>query len=351
MMIDWKDPRLEHEWKFLQIDPHNLDTIRGELTGVALDGCSLSFGYETETRTSAKIKVIESDYIGGSWIRIVDTIPETGYREEIGTFIVAGISGDTMETGMHTTEYELQSVLWALKEDYSGGHWTIGQGAYALTAIDAVAKLCEKAIRHKAGAYDYRYGASKAYDMGTSYLSILKDICTTSGNYLSVDGHGRITIEPYLQPKERGISWELDATSERSMILDSGIDASTSLYDMESRAIVTFSGDNLEITAQADVPASSPASPQHRGYTKAKVYNASDLQPQTQAAAQALANRYVANNAYGVSYSMTTMYFPCHCGEAVRYTDLQGVRHVCTIKNVDSISLSSLTQKLTLKEV
>ena len=155
MMMDWKDPRLEHEWKFLQIDPHNLDTVRGELTGVALDGCSLSFGYETETRTSAKIKVIESDYIPDSWIRIVDTVPAAGYREEIGTFIVAGISGDTMETGMHTTEYELQSVLWALKEDYSGGHWTIGQGAYALTAIDAVAKLCEKTSRHKAGAYDY----------------------------------------------------------------------------------------------------------------------------------------------------------------------------------------------------
>ena len=350
-MIDWKDPRVEHEWEFLQVDPHNLNSIRGELTGVVLGGCSLSFGYETETRVSAKIKVAESDYIEDSWIRIVDTIPGTDYREEIGTFIVSGITGDSVNAGLHTIEYELQSVIWTLKEDYCGGHWTIGKGAYALTALETVASLCEKSFRKKAGALDYRYGASKVYDRGTSYLSIMKDICTVSGNYLSIDGHGCITVEPYIALASRGVRWELDATSERSMIIDEGIERSSTLYDMESRAIVIYSGDNREIVAQADVRPSSRASPQRRGYTRAKVYNISDLQPQTQVAAQALADKYAANNSYSVSYMMTTMYFPCSCGEIVMYTDLNRGRHRCMIKNIDSINLAELTQKLTLKEV
>src|SRR3712207_6045789 len=242
MMIDWMDPRIEHEWRFLQIDPHNLDVVRGELRGVALDGCSLTFGFETETRASAKIKVVEGDYIPGSWIRIIDTVPGTGYREEAGTFIVSGVSGDTVETGLHAVSYELQSVLWALKEDYCGGHWTVGQGASALTAMRDVAEGCEKSFVAKAGASDYRYGSTKVYDLGASYLSILQDICTASGNYLSVDGHGQITAEKYVRPEQRGVRWDLDATSDRSVILDSGIETNTSLYDMQSRAIVTYTG-------------------------------------------------------------------------------------------------------------
>lgn len=350
-MIDWKDPRVEHAWEFLQVDPHDLNSIRGELTGVVLEDCSLSFGHETETRASAKIKVVESDYIEDSWIRIVDTIPGTDYKSEIGTFVVSGITGDSVSAGLHSIECELQSVLWTLKEDFCGNHWTIGKGAYALTALESVAKVCEKTFRAKAGALNYRYGSSKAYDLGESYLSIMKDICTVSGNYLSVDGHGRITAEPYIAPASRGVRWELDATSERSVILDDGIERSTTLYDMESRAIVIYSGDNREIVAQADVRPSSRASPQRRGYTRAKVYSISDLQPQTQAAAQALADSYAANNGYTISYTMTTMYFPCSCGEIVMYTDLDGIRRKCMIKNIDSVNLSELTQKLTLKEV
>lgn len=349
-MIDWRDPRIRHEWKFFQVDPHNLDVIRGELTGVVLSDCSLTFSHEAETRTSAKIKVAEGEYIPDSWIRIVDTIPGTDYREEIGTFIVSGISGDSVSAGLHMVEYEMQSVLWTLKEDYCGGHWVIGQGTYALDAIDAVTRLCGKELRCKAGAVNYRYATSKVYDMGASYLAILSDICSTSGNYMFADGHGRITVEAYVPPGSRGISWNLDASDERSVILGEGVERGTSLYDMESRAIVTFSSGDCEIVAYADVPPSSPASPQKRGYTKAKVYATSDLEPQTQEAAQALADKYAKESSYGVTYTMGTMFFPCHPGEAVLYTDSRGERHRCTIKSVDSLNLGELTQKLTLKE-
>lgn len=64
-MIDWKDPRRVDNIHLYMVDPHNLDDVIGEIKDVTLSGCSLTFGYDTDTRASGKIQFLDENYILG----------------------------------------------------------------------------------------------------------------------------------------------------------------------------------------------------------------------------------------------------------------------------------------------
>lgn len=65
--IDWKDALRMDAIHIMMVDPHNLDTIRGELSNVILDGCSITQGYNTDTGSAARSR---------SWT--ATTSPEAG---------------------------------------------------------------------------------------------------------------------------------------------------------------------------------------------------------------------------------------------------------------------------------
>ena len=70
-MIDWTDRSIPDEVHVMMVDPHNLDIVRGELKNLVLSDCSVSYGYNTDTRTSAKLATLGSNYIDNSWLRII----------------------------------------------------------------------------------------------------------------------------------------------------------------------------------------------------------------------------------------------------------------------------------------
>lgn len=329
------------------VDPHNLDLIRGELENLILQNSSISYGYYTDTRTSAKISTFGSNYIEGSWLRIV---LKNGEKErELGTYIVEGVPEITEQNGGRVYQYDLQSVLWGLSDDACLWHFAIGIGAHVLDVFKKICQTVDKKYLIGAGARDYIYSASKIFEAGESYLSFLFDICEASGNRLGVDGHGRITIHPYTEPSRLTPAWDLDVDAEDTPLLNSAMVESTT-DDVPGRVLVTHSSNNQEILAYAQQPSKSKYSSDFRGYMKTEKVQVSDMQPATYARAQQIANEKLRSKMAVTTLKCSALYFPCECGQAV-YLTRSGDRKKYLIQSIDPLNLKDLTMGLTLREV
>lgn len=338
----------EYEIRALMIDPHNLDIVRGELEHLILSGCSISYGYYTDTRMSAKISTLGSNYIPGSWIRI---LAKTDDQElELGTFVVDGKPEITYKDGEAEYSYSLQSVLWALSEDFCLWHYSIGAGAYALDAFKHICKIVDKSNLKLPGAKNYRYSAAKVYEVGESFLSMLHDLCRTSGNRLDVDGHGRITIAPYFLPGQISSKYTIDSDDPETMLLAGTISRSVSNDSVPGRALVIYTSGENEIAAYAQQLPTSEYSSDFRGYMITKKYNVSDLAPATYARAQELAKSYLDQAAETVQVKCSALYFPCSPGECIDLV-LFGEKRKYMIQSIDPLNLETMIMGLTLKEV
>ena len=346
-LSDWSDRSIKSGIRVFMIDPHNLNIIRGELEHLVLSGCSVSFGYDTDTRTSANLETLGSNYISGSWLRIV--LYHGDASIEIGTYVMKNPPGMTIKNGEKHYTYELQSVLWGLSEDYCVGYFSIGSGTYTVDAFEKICTTCQKEYLIN-GARNYRYTASKIFEAGESYLSFLFDICDISNNRLDVDGHGRITLSPYNTPSSITPSWTVDEKDPNTMLLSSDIKESTSSEDVPGRTIVIYSNGDQEIIASADRDSSSEFSSQRRGFMIAEKYQVNDLSPATKARAQQLAEEYLKKSDKVITLECSMLYFPCKCGETINLI-LENKKKKYMIQSISEIKFDEMTMNLTLKEV
>lgn len=345
-MIDakWKDARHEPELHVYMIDPHNLEVTRGELTGVT--ACTITDGYESDTKISGSITTIADNYIGGSWLRI------TVDGEEVATLGVSNVAAAQAPEGGEQVTYTLQSVLWMLDTDLAFNLYTIGKNAKTTNVIKTVCKICGKSIVFQGGAKNSVYAAAKIYERTDSYRAILADNTGKAGNQLSVDGHGRISVSAYVAPGSKAVSYVLDADAKDGIILDPGYEDTDQTGEAYNRTVVIAtnnSGDKEKVlTAYSDAPASSPISSAYRGWTRTQMHDVQDMSPFTQAKAKSLVNTYISDDrSRGITRSATTMYFPCTGGEIVEWKQ-DGKTKKYQIQTVES-DLVAWTSKFTLK--
>ena len=344
----WLDGTRKDELHAYMVDPHNLDVVRGELTGVKEGSVTLTEGYYTDTRVSGSIEV-ENDgsWIDGSWIRLIHTSPAYGYNDELATLIPTKMSHT-----YQSTTFELQSVLWALNEDRLPCHYAIGEGATAWQAFNRICDTCGKTGLILPGAQDYRYTSTVIYEIGDSFLSDLFDIANTAGDRLNVDGHGRITLEAYTEPSQRTATWTLSLTDTRGIVGETDGSWYEEPGKVSNRAIVVFKGDNdLELIGGADLDATSKYSAAHRGYTVATVHDVNDMSPQTAARATDLARQYLATDSTEIiTRQISTMWIPAHQGDIVDLIENDGTSKKYLLKDIDK-DTGTWTCNLTLKEI
>lgn len=346
-MIDWSRQDYDDEIRVQLVDPHNLDNIRGEMTDLILSNSSVSYGYYTDTRVSAKLSTYGNSYIDNSWIRIIHKRGDV--ERELGTFVVQSRPSVESQYGHDIYTYDLQSVLWTLSKDLCNGHFSIGAGAYSRDVFERICNTCGRSWIHKAGERNHRYSATKVYDVGDDYLSFLFDVCDTAENRLDVDGHGRITDEPSFSPAEITPTWTIDEGDPRTLLLSDSITVSATNDLIAGRAIVIYTNNDTEIVATADRGSSSPYSSAQRGYMVASKYQVSDMSPATQARAQQLAKQYLDETAETIQLQCKTLYFPCETGETM-YLIRNNEQKKYLIQSIE-LSLDTMNQSLTLKEV
>lgn len=360
MAIDWLDQTRRDVLTFQMVTPTNVDKTYGELEGVDLSGSSLTANYYTDTRTSGKIRVVGGNWIRGSLIRVIHSVPEWNYKKELGTYIVTKDNA-TRERGEWVYELTLHSRLYGLSTDKHSRPWTIAKGARALKAMQDSLKTatCPYTLL---SPKDKTYGSAKVIESGTTRLAALFDIANASGNRLDANGHGRVTISPYVNPANKAASYVIDLSNQRGIAADD-LSLNTDWLEMVDIAVVSHKftakqgGKSVEkeVTGVAAVSSSSHQAHSKRGYTVTNFQSVSEMKPETAARAQALAQANLKKDQRElIEWTLTTMYLPVWEGDVVQLNVPDGPsayrgKRKCLVKALD-LDLSRMTMKLTLKE-
>lgn len=354
MSYDWSDTTRQDRLVFYDVDPHSLE-VRQELTGVELSGSTITWGYYTDTRVSGSIKVLNSNHIDHSLIRVVHTVPDWGYSDTLATLLVTGDDAER-DAGSWLTAYTCHSTLTMLEKDLLPYAYVIGAGAKAKAVISKLLEDAGRKYSFTGASRDYRYTQAKSYEIGDSRLSDLFDVCSTANDRLDVDGSGVVVIDAYIAPTNTTPSWVLDLADSRTNTLED-ISRSSSRLSVPTREIVHYKGtdgnnNDVEVVGYADSTTGETAS--RRGYVLAEVQEINDLSPATQTAATAAAQSYLADNTdEDHEWKVKLLYMPMKCGQTVYITFPDGDdagRHHCLVKTVE-LDLSDMTMTVTLKEV
>lgn len=362
--VDWADQTRRDVLTFQMVSPTNIDQVYGELEGVDLSGSSLSAAYYTDTRTSGTVRVIGGNWVRGSMIRVIHSVPEWGYRNELGTYIVTD-DGASREHGEWSYSLTLHSRLFGLSVDKHARPWTIAANASALKAIRQSLRASGTPFR-EISPKDKKYKDAVVVESGTTRLKALFDISEVAGNRLDVDPHGRVTISPATSPASRTCKWRIDLADERGIAVD-GLSRTTDWLQMSDMVAVSHKySDKVrkngkqesverEITGIAKVSSSTHQAHNKRGYSVVNFISVSEMSPKTAAQAQKLATKYLKDEQHElVEWELRTMYRPVWEGDVVELVvhdglkEYQGVRK-CFVKSLD-LDLKDMTMRLRLKE-
>lgn len=356
--MNWRDLDRTDLIRVVMVSPTDLSTEWGELDGVDLGGCSISTAYYSDTRENGKARVYGEGWKRGSFIRIYHDIPEWGYSEPLGTFIVTDQSSH-LEKGEWMHDLTLQSVLKGLATEKLPRPWVISRNA---SLKKAIAQNLAAASRpwHDLGSNDAVMKSPAVIESGTSRLSALFSLANAAGDRLDVDPMGFVTLEPYTVPSAKASVFEFSLDDPQG-IMEDGLDLSTDWLEMPDEVIVahkyseTANGKTVqrEIDAVAKVPSDSHQSKAVRGYTVSDFRALSDMSPKTAKRAQDLAESYLKRDlAEMVEWDMRCRYLPLRGGSVVDLIvpsgDYAG-RRKCLVKST-TLKLDTMALDLTLKE-
>lgn len=295
---DWTRGDLSHRLQVLMVDPLNLSTIRGELEGVVRGG-SYDLGYYTDTRMGASIKTFTpsgpDNWDGTAALRLVHIVSDyTGdlWQETLGTFYVTGRDWEISE-GNYSTDYKLSGTLHGLETNVTPRSYTVAKGARALDVIKRIMKTTSRPYYIEGGARNVAYSSPVVYDAGTSYLSILFDVCDRSRNRLNVVRDGRVVVGPYTAPSQKAATFSTVAGDPHGLFIGPFSTGDAGL-ELPERAIVEATKDNKTITGTAIAKAGTRQRHNRRGYGIDDFRTLTNLSPFSQKQADALAARYLA---------------------------------------------------------
>lgn len=345
----WKTTHRTDNFVFQLVDPHNLNIVKGELTNVVLEDFSITEDHTSDNLVTGNLTAIDDgSWIDGCWIRIIHSVPEFSYSEELATLVPSNYTHKYINNS-NTTKYSLQSVLWSMADDLLPYHFTIGSGQTVKNAFIRICDMASQGYSISSSARDARYNETVVYEMSDSLLDILYDLASVANDIIDLDGHGRIVLKPYNVISSREPDWVIDADSSDSVVLDKGISWDEDHSDVYNREIVVYKNKDTEIIGYSDADSSSRFSDAKVGYTRAQIHQENDLDPATYAHAAQKARQYLALQMdHHIERSITCMYFPVRQGEIVQLT-INGKTTKCLAINVER-NFSDMTVGLTLRE-
>lgn len=347
-MVDWTRGDLAHSLRVLMVDPFDLSTVRGELSGVT--GGKLELHYYSDTRAGATITTIgDHGFDGSSWLRIVHTVSDyTGVLlvEPLFTGFVGEASwsgeGDSLNV-----DWTLQSSLSALDSAVPTYGYSVAYGAKALDVYDQICSTLRRPHRVD-NANDYVFGANTVYEPGDSYLSILNGVCDSSSNRLGVDADGTISISRYTAPSSRGVDFSCDERDKRGMVIGD-VSGDYEEYELPSRVIVRSEDGDNSVTGAVDVPQGSFSSFDRRGFRNDRFEKVTGLWPFSNDAARDKARQLLdesLNQSDSISHGL--MYRPLNVGMIERLTTKDGITKRWMVSDA-SLDLMAWTWELDLK--
>lgn len=321
MAVDWSRGDLLHSVRVQQVDPGDMTTIRGELSGVR--GGTLELSYYGDTRMAASIETMGvHGWDGSAALRIVHDVRDyTGLllRETLFTGFVTASPWDGTGDAM-VTKFSLASSLRAWSEGVCRG-LTLGAGTKALDGLRLIASSTGRILSIDGDATDYMMGGAYVRKAGDSWLSIAYDLADKAGDRLSVDENGIITVSRYGAPSVRVPDWTVDPTDPRGTIVGQPSGDTDALTRPTSVVVYSEQGDE-SVIGSATVAAGDPASRGVRGYDLDRFESLTDLSPFTDEAARQKATALLLESASEqLTLSHGLMYRPLREGMVEQWRD------------------------------
>ena len=361
--MDWRDITLPRSVEIQMVSTQNPSDVIGILHGVDLGSSSLDAAYDTDTRTSGKLSVVNGNWVRGTFLRVVATIGDS--KKTLGTYLVADDSG-SYSNGAWVRELTLHSMLYALSTDKAVNPWTVAKDASAMTAARQMLNGAGKPFRIDGD--DHVMTEAVVFESGTSVLERVMSLSKMADSRVDVEPDGTIVVSRYKNPDAKPASFEIDLSDRRGIAID-GLQFSSDFLSMPTRFAYVYrwnegSGDTSvqkEYSAYAD--RSGAGSAAARGWTITEFQVLDEADYSGNASVQAAADRALAESKEQVEWKLKTMFLPIWEGDTVDlivpdgavFTDgfgtLEGYtgRRHCIVKSI-SIGLGDLSMDLTLKE-
>ncbi len=382
MSYDWRDQTITHRVRVMMVSQTNLNDGWGELEGVDLSKSSIDANYYTDTRYSGKLHVVGEGWRRGSFIRIVHEVPEWGYSNILGTFIVTDDKASE-ENGVWHYDLELHSTLKALEKDLLATPWTVAKGSSALHCTkQALTSSGLHSMRKVLGSFSNVYDATVEVDdslaedvrattaqilqAGKSRLECLFAFASMCNNRIDVMPYGYIKVEKYVSPAAKQPKWRFDLSDPSGIVEEGSLSRSSDWLTMADTVAVVHrytetsgsdsssKSEQREVYATAKVASDAHHSTSKRGYTITDFREIKSMSPKTATRAQEIARGYLAEDVEQVEWDLKCSYVPLWEGDVVELyvhdgdPTYRGVRK-CLVKDV-TIDLQYMHMSLTLKE-
>lgn len=310
--MNWLDTTRRDRFAFEMVDPHDLTSSRGWMSGYVSGG--ISEGYYTDVRNSANLDFVDSGYIRGSLIRIHHYVDEEGYHDVLGTFFVTDLvttegNGRVRET--FTCSGTLQRALSHMTNRVLSFY-----NQTAISAWDAVCKYLGIDYIVDGATPDSRISTPISWDVGEGYMEVMNALADAMDARFEVRGDGVVVLSPYIYPSQKSAMFELT-----DLMVSGDVSTSDASYGKVNQVIVSFSEGDAVISGDAWLPSSDPASIEQTGYAVSEHVQVDELSPASKTGAQMAAQRLVGLLEDGLQHQMTTIYLPIRCGDVLSWRD------------------------------
>lgn len=345
--MDWTDKTRKDRFVYEMVDPFDLDSSRGYLDNVVAGSPQITQGYYTDTRISASLEVADHNYVDYSLIRIHHYVDEENYHKELGTFFVASRSRTDNQTNKES--FEMTSMLDRISDDVLTSNYTIAKNKTAQDVLKDLFNRYSVPYTIQSGSKNKTYTSTTVYEVGSSVLSTVFDISSDAGLRIDLDGHGRVLVSNYIEPKSKTPIF--DFNFQNGSIIGE-VTKTNNPFDATNRVLVVASQNDSKAMGYADVESSSKISYSRLGRRNTSVNQISNLSPFSNTGATNKAKSLIKDYEQDpAEYTFQGLYFPANVGDTVTIALRDGKQVKAMIKNRDFDLSSGMVCSYTLKEV
>ncbi|MBQ2680446.1 MAG: hypothetical protein IJF97_00765 [Eggerthellaceae bacterium] len=208
--MDWTKSGIYNRYGVEFVDVRNVDKSLGWFTGKVVGG-TITEDYRSEYRVSASLEIDGGTIPVNRAVRIwhVAELDGEEYREELGTFWPepADMSYDH---GRYHGTVELHSAMKRLGTDLRCGNGSVAKDSVLVEKFALYVKNSGGVSRILTGvSKTKKLAKDHAWAHGESVLTECQRLADALGAWIGVDTHGRVTLEPYVNPSKRSKSFDV----------------------------------------------------------------------------------------------------------------------------------------------
>ena len=262
-MTDWgKSGRID-TYRATLVDPFSLLDVSNDIELVPSES-NITWGYYTDNIYSGSIVVRRNmGEVSDKLIRIYQktTVDDYSQEREIATMFIDNASLEAKNGSMKTT-LSCYSTLFRFSDDVFWKNYNMQKGKRPFGRGNNFGYAKELIVNERGGKLivaddvdDSAMTSNHLFEAHDSIIGSIRQIANLRNAQLSVDGHGTILIQKYVEPAKKPISFTFDA---KNSLYIPGVSYDDDRGSVYNRCVVYYSNSKGSGAQFAELPVSSP---------------------------------------------------------------------------------------------